>query len=456
MSDLVSAAAIEEAARRLPEVVVRTPLLPARWLNEAVDGTVRLKCENFQLAGSFKMRGAYTMISRIRSTIRRRGVITYSSGNHGQAVALAARFFDIPAVVVMPETAPAIKVEGARKLGAEVVLHGKTSTERKQKAEQIANRRKLNMVPPFDHADIIAGQGTVGREIMQDWPDVEAVLVPIGGGGLISGIAAWIKSANPGCRVVGVEPAGADAMRRSLMLGQPTTIESKPTIADGLMPVRPGDLTFLHAARFVDEVVTVTDEAMVDAAAQILNRSKMVAEFSGAATVAALLSGAWRPEGRRVVAVVSGGNLDPARALQLLGEDGQPRVARVAAAAPAAATPATTAAAAESAVTRAAAGAKKAVSGGAKAAAGARKAVSDGARKAASGARKAAAGAKKAASGARKAASKKGTAKKGAKKSAAKKSAAKKSAAKKSAAKKGAAKKSAAKKSAAKKSAAKK
>ena len=319
MINLVTAAAIEEAARTLPAVVVRTPLLPARWLNETVEAVVRLKCENLQLGGAFKIRGAYTMISRIRPQIRRRGVIAYSSGNHAQAVALAARFFDVPAVVVLPENAPPIKVAGARRMGAEVVLHGTTSEHRKKKAESIAAKRKLTMVPPFDHYDVIAGQGTVGREIMQDWPDVEAVLVPVGGGGLVSGIAAWLKSANPGCKVIGVEPERADAMRRSLNAGELVSVEPD-SIADGLLPMRPGELTLAHARRFVDAMITVSDEAMVDAASQLFTRSKLVAEYSGAAAVAALLSRAYDPRGGRVVAVVSGGNWDPAAAAVRLGE----------------------------------------------------------------------------------------------------------------------------------------
>ena len=319
MSNVVTAAAIEEAARTLPAVVVRTPLLPARWLNETVEAVVRMKCENVQLGGAFKIRGAYTMISRIRPQIRRRGVIAYSSGNHAQAVALAARFFDVPAVVVMPENAPPIKVEGARRMGAEVILKGTTSEERRKRAESIANKRKLTMVPPFDHFDVIAGQGTVGREIMQDWPDVEAVLVPVGGGGLLSGIGAWLKSANPGCKVIGVEPEGADAMRRSLDAGELVSVQPK-SIADGLLPVQPGKLTLAHAKKFVDGMVTVSDEAMIEAAAHLFTRSKIVSEYSGAAAVAALLSGAYDPKGGRVVAVVSGGNWDPGAAAGLLAD----------------------------------------------------------------------------------------------------------------------------------------
>ena len=315
---LVQRAAIEEAAKRLEGVAVRTPLLPAPWLARQIGATeVRLKCENLQHAGAFKIRGAYNMIARLTEDERANGVITYSSGNHGQAVALAARVFKVPAVVVMPTTAPRIKVEGARKLGAEVVMEGTTSTHRYHKAVEIAEQRGLAMIPPFDHADIIAGQGTVGREILDDWADVDAVLVPIGGGGLMSGIAAYIKQTRPGVLVIGVEPENADAMYRSLEAGELVTIESKPTIADGLMPVRPGELTFQHAREFLDQIVRVSDDSIRDAAQALLVNSKLVVEFSGAATVAALLSSAFKSSGR-IVAVLSGGNLEPARAAELL------------------------------------------------------------------------------------------------------------------------------------------
>ncbi|HEX7052287.1 MAG TPA: threonine/serine dehydratase, partial [Longimicrobiales bacterium] len=231
-----------------------------------------------------------------------------SSGNHAQAVALTARIFGIPAVVVMPTTAPAVKVEGARRLGADVVFEGTTSIERQERAEAIAAERGLNIVPPFDHPDIIAGQGTVGLEILEDWPDVEAVLVPVGGGGLLSGTAAWIRRARPDCTIIGVEPENADAMHQSLAAGAPVTIQPRPTIADGLAPVRPGDLTFAHARDLVDDVVTVSDDAIAHAAARLLHDARLVVEFSGAAGVAALLSGRWTPGGRRTAIILSGGN----------------------------------------------------------------------------------------------------------------------------------------------------
>ena len=313
MAELVSAASIEAAARTLANVVVRTPLLPADWLTERTGAMVRLKCESLQRAGAFKIRGAYTMIARLPETARRRGVIAYSSGNHAQGVALAAKLFGVRAVVVMPTTAPEIKRSGAKRLGAEVVSEGTTSIERQRRAESIAAEQGLTIIPAFDHPDIIAGQGTVGLEILEEAPDVDAILVPIGGGGLVSGVAAWVARRRPGCLVIGVEPVAADAMARSLEAGEPVTIEPKPTIADGLMPVRPGDLTFEHTRALVDRVVRVEDAAIEQAARLLLRESKLLVEPSGAATTAALLAGAYDARGARIAVVVSGGNVDPAR-----------------------------------------------------------------------------------------------------------------------------------------------
>ncbi len=324
--ELVSPGAIEAAARGLEGVAVRTPLIPADWISDALGAEVRLKCESLQRGGAFKLRGAYTMIARLSDIERRRGVITYSSGNHAQAVALAAGMFGVPAVVVMPTTAPAVKVSGARAYGAEVVFEGTTSIERKTRAEQIAEDRGLAMIPPFEHPDIIAGQGTVGREILEDWPSVGLVVVPIGGGGLLSGVASWIRRDRPDCRIVGVEPTGAASMRASLDAGKPVTLESVDTIADGLKPVRPGDLTFRHVKELVDDVVLVEDDAIADATARLMSRSKLMVEYSGAATVAALLSGAVDTNGVRTVAILSGGNIDGSEAAGLLEEIADPPV----------------------------------------------------------------------------------------------------------------------------------
>jgi threonine dehydratase len=319
---LVRPEEIDDAAQLLHGVIVRTPLLPSSWMSDLLGVDVRLKCESLQRAGAFKIRGAYTAIARLTAEQRVRGVIAYSSGNHAQGVALAARLFGVRAVVVMPTTAPAVKADGARRLGAEVVLVGTTSTERQVHAESLAAEQGLAIIPSFDHLDIIAGQGTVGREVLQDWADVEAIVVPVGGGGLLSGVAAYVKQRAPHIRVFGVEPETADAMSQSLEAGAPVTIVPAPTVADGLMPVRPGDLTFAHARAFADAVVRVSDSAIIEATRRLLADSKLVVEFSGAATVAALMAGAI-PVGSghatRVAAVLSGGNIDPVRALNLMG-----------------------------------------------------------------------------------------------------------------------------------------
>ena len=319
VSGLVGRSSIEDAHRLLAGVAERTPLLRAHWLSDEIGTQVRLKCENLQRAGAFKIRGAYTAVARLSEEDRARGVIAYSSGNHAQGVALAARLFGVRAVVVMPTTSPEVKREGARRLGAEVVLEGTTSIERQKRAESIAAEQGLTIVPAFDDMNIIAGQGTTAIEILEDWPDVEVILVPIGGGGLISGIAAYVKQTRPDIRVIGVEPESANAMKLSLAAGEPVTIPPARTIADGLMPVRPGDLTFAHAREYVDDIVLVDDTAILNATRRLLGDSKLVVEFSGAATVAALLSRAFDPRGAQVAAVLSGGNLDPVRALELLG-----------------------------------------------------------------------------------------------------------------------------------------
>ena len=279
-----------------------------------------LKCENLQRAGAFKLRGAYNFIVQVPAERRARGLITYSSGNHAQAVALAARTLGAPAVVVMPETAPGVKVAGARALGAEVLFEGTTSVDRRVRAEAEAARRGLTMVPPFDHPEIIAGQGTVGLEILEDCPAPAAVYVPVGGGGLVAGVAAAVKALRPATRLVGVEPVGAAAMARSLEAGAPVTLDTAASIADGLLPVRPGDLTFAHAQALVDEIVTVDDAAIAAAVRWLAERAKLVAEPSGAAGVAAALA-AGEPETAAAgapVAVVSGGNVAPAALADLL------------------------------------------------------------------------------------------------------------------------------------------
>ena len=303
---VISAADIDAAAARVRAAVVRTPLLD---VSRQTGRPLLLKCENLQVTGSFKYRGATSMIASLPPAQVSGGVITYSSGNHAQAVACSARTLGIPAVVVMPHTAPAVKVDGARAYGAEVLFEGTTSTERRAGAEREAARRGLTMIPPFDHPAIIAGQATVGREIMEDAPDAARVYVPIGGGGLLAGVASAVKQARRATRVIGVEPVGAACMRASLAAGRPVTLEATASVADGLLPVRPGDLTFAVAQALVDEVVTVEDAAIERAVVWLCRNAKLVVEPSGAAACAAALAADRDPAAGRLVAVLSGGNV---------------------------------------------------------------------------------------------------------------------------------------------------
>jgi threonine dehydratase len=296
---LVTLDDIRAAATRIRGVARRTPVLDVDRL--------ALKCENLQPSGAFKVRGACNMVAQLPPDARAAGVITYSSGNHGQAMALVARSFGIPAVVVMPETAPRVKVDGVKHFGAEVVFAGTTSADRKARAEDLAAQRSLTIVPPFDHPWIIAGAGTVGLEILEQSPQATTIFVPMGGGGQISGVSAAVKGMRSGVRVVGVEPAGAARMSASLAAQEPVTLERASSVADGLLTLRPGDLTFAHVRAFVDEVVTVDDEAMIAAVRWLFHEAHLVAEPSGAAAAAAAL----RAGTPGAVAVVSGGNVDP-------------------------------------------------------------------------------------------------------------------------------------------------
>jgi threonine dehydratase len=300
---LVSLDDVRLAAGRIRSLVRRTPLLEV----EAGGTRLYLKCECFQPGGAFKIRGACNMIAQLSPEARSAGVITYSSGNHGQAVALVAEAFKAPAVIVMPETTPRVKVEGVRRHGAEVVFAGTTSNDRKACAEDIARTRGLTIVPPFDHPWIIAGQGTTGLEILEQHSQVRAIYVPMGGGGQVAGVSAAVKRMRSSVRIVGVEPIRAARMTASLAAGAPVALAKTVSIADGLLTLRPGDLTFAHVQAFVDEVVTVSDEEIAAAMKWLFHEAKLVAEPSGAATVAAVLRGTEMD----AVAVVSGGNVDP-------------------------------------------------------------------------------------------------------------------------------------------------
>ena len=324
--DLVGLADIEAAAGRIRGVALRTPLVettvdwslePGAPAAQSADA-LWLKCENVQPTGSFKIRGAYNMLAQLSIEARAAGVVTYSSGNHGQAVAFAAERLGIRAVIVMPETAPRVKVDGVRRHRGEVIFAGTTSVDRRAVAEAEASARGLTIVPPFDHRWIIGGAGTCGLEILSQCRKATAVYVPVGGGGLISGVAAAIKGSGRAVRVIGVEPVGAARMALSRAAGRPARLEEASSVADGLLPLQPGDLTFAHVRALVDDLVTVDDGAILRAVRWLSRQAGMVVEPSGAASVAAILqSGASIPPG--TVAVVSGGNVsaeDHARYLQ--------------------------------------------------------------------------------------------------------------------------------------------
>lgn len=312
---LVTLEAIREAAAGLVGVAVRTALVPVPALAAQAGVPVYLKLESQQPTGAFKLRGAWTAVRRLPEEARRRGVITFSSGNHGQALAYAARRLGIRAVVVMPETAPALKVAGVRKWGGEVVLAGTTSEQRRARAEEIVREEGLTVVPPFDHPDIIAGQATVGLEIVEDLPDVAHVAVPVGGGGLLAGVTTAVQAVRSEVEVAAVEPDGAPAMRAALDAGAVVRLDHTASIADGLLPVAVGVLPFALVQGRVTSV-TVSDAAIADATVWLHRECQVLAEPSGAATTAALRVGALRPTGPTVL-VVSGGNVDPAFVAQL-------------------------------------------------------------------------------------------------------------------------------------------
>jgi len=303
----VTAHDVREAAERLRGVAVRTPLRYVEPLG------AYLKLENLQPMGAFKIRGAYNAIGRMADDARRRGVITYSSGNHGQAVAYAAQLLGMRAVVVMPETAPAVKVAGVKRWGGEVIFAGRTSHDRQVKAEEIAAREGFAVVPPFDHPDIVAGQATVGLEIAEQLPDVATVVVPVGGGGLISGVVVGLVAAGCPARVWGIEPAGAPKLTRSLEAGAPVRLERTASLADGLITLTVGAIPFAHLAQHRERlagVVLVEDDSLREAVHFLWRRCRLAVEPSGAATTAAVRSGALAPVPPTVL-VVSGGNVDP-------------------------------------------------------------------------------------------------------------------------------------------------
>jgi threonine dehydratase len=313
----VTGADVEAAAVLLADVVRHTPLWHSRGLADRVGGPVWLKCENLQRTGSFKIRGAYTRISRLTDAERARGVVAASAGNHAQGVALAARLLGAKATVFMPESAPLPKLAATRAYGAEVRLIGQTLTDALVAAAEHAERTGAIFIHPFEHPDVIAGQGTVGLEILEQCPDVATVVVSAGGGGLLAGVAAAVKDRRPDVRVVAVQAEGAAAFPDSLAAGRPVPLSTMTTMADGIAVASPGALTLAHCAELVDEVRTVTEEDLSQALLFCLERAKLVVEPAGVAAVAAVLAdpAAFAPP---VVAIISGGNIDPVLLLKVV------------------------------------------------------------------------------------------------------------------------------------------
>ncbi|HET7219419.1 MAG TPA: threonine ammonia-lyase [Vicinamibacterales bacterium] len=312
VSTLPLARAVFEAAfAHVAPHTHRTPLLSSRTLSELTGFDVRLKAEMFQRTGSYKIRGPLHKFMMLSEDERRRGVVCSSAGNHAQGLALAARIYGIRAVVAMAENATPSKIAATRGYGAEVVLHGSIWDEANEKARELVRERGLTYIHPFDDLQLIAGQGTVGLEIVRDWPEVDVIVVPIGGGGLISGVAMAAKALKPAIRVIGVESSGAPRMRDSVRAGSVVTLDRVDCAIDGLRVKRVGETTFEVVRRVVDDIVTLPDERIFDAMLWTMARAKLVVEGAAAAPVAALLAGLVNaPSGSRVACVLSGGNVN--------------------------------------------------------------------------------------------------------------------------------------------------
>jgi threonine dehydratase len=309
---------VRAAAARLEGIAHRTPVLTSRTLNERVGASLFLKAECYQRAGAFKFRGAYNAIASLSDAERARGVATFSSGNHAQAVALASALHGIPSVILMPEDAPALKVEATRGYGAEIVMYDRYAQQRTALGEQLAKDRGMTLIPPFDHWDVIAGQGTAALELFEDAAPLDVLVVCVGGGGLISGCATVAKAQDHPVEVIGVEPAAGDDVRQSFLAGRIIEIPTPRTIADGQQTTAPGPRTFAVIQQKVDDVVLVTDDEIVAAMRFLFERMNVVAEPSGASALAAIMAGHVDVEGKRVGVTLSGGNIGIDRFVELM------------------------------------------------------------------------------------------------------------------------------------------
>jgi threonine dehydratase len=309
---------IQDAAKRLCGVIKKTPLIRSERLDEILGCEVFLKPENLQLTGSFKIRGAANRILSLSEDEKAKGIIASSSGNHAQGVAYAASIAKVKSIVVMPKNAPQTKVEGTAKYGSEVILHGYDSIERYKKLYELADINGYTVVHSFNDPQLIAGQGTVGLEIMEELDNADMVVVPLGGGGVLSGIAIAIKEINPKCEVIGVEPEAIPRFSASIEAGQPVEVEFKDTVADGLMLTKTGTNTWPIISKYVDRVVTVNDENVIKAMKEILIHGKFLVEPSAAVGVAAVLEGKIDVHNKKVVFVLTGGNVDLEKYLKII------------------------------------------------------------------------------------------------------------------------------------------
>ena len=317
----VTYADVQAAAARLEGIAHCTPVMTSRTVNERTGATAFFKCEPLQRTGAFKFRGAYNAMSRLGADERRRGVLTYSSGNHAQAVALSGKLLDVPATIIMPQNAPAVKQTATRCYGAEIILYDPDEITREELGAQIAAARGLPIIPPYDHPDVVAGQGTAGKELIEDVEGLDVLLVCCGGGGLLSGCALAADALAPDVRVIGVEPALADDATRSFHTGTLQTVRNPATIADGARTPSLGHVTFPLVRRYVDDMVTVSEDAIRRAMFFLWERMKLVVEPTGALAAAALFEGTVDVRGARVGVVLSGGNVDLRQALRLFEAD---------------------------------------------------------------------------------------------------------------------------------------
>lgn len=319
MLDTLEYSDVEQAAARLAGAAHRTPVLTSSTFDARANATVFFKCENYQRMGAFKFRGAFNAIARFTDAQRAAGVLTFSSGNHAQAIALSARLAGIRATIIMPKDAPALKVQATKEYGGEVIFYDRYTENREEIGRRLAGERGMTLIPPYDHPDVICGQGTAAKELFEEVGELDVLLVPLGGGGLLAGSALAATGLSPSCKVIGVEPEAGNDGQQSLRRGEIVHIGVPDTIADGAMVTHIGEHNFEVIRRRVDDIVTVSDAQLVETMKFFAERMKMVVEPTGCLGAAAALHGAYPVAGKRVGVLISGGNVDLSRFAQLVG-----------------------------------------------------------------------------------------------------------------------------------------